>query len=137
MRIEWLDSAIIDLQRLRNFILPHNLEAAKRAVKTIRTAISPLEENPRIGKPVEDLPDFHDIFIPFGASGYVLRYRVQDNTIYIIAVKRCKEAGFSGQIPSVWVVKDPVEAAYVMLADGGPSLADELLRDRQRDSRNE
>ena len=92
MRIEWLDSAIIDLQRLRNFILPHNLEAAKRAVKTIRTAISPLEENPRIGKPVEDLPDFHDIFIPFGASGYVLRYRVQDNTIYIIAVKHCKEA---------------------------------------------
>ena len=73
MRIEWLDSAILDLQRLREFVLPHNKEAAQRAFRIIRAAVAPLETNPRIGKPVEDLPDYHDLMIPFGASGYVLR----------------------------------------------------------------
>ena len=137
MRIEWLDSAILDLQRLRNFILPHNKEAAQRAFRIIRTAVAPLEVNPRIGKPVEDLPDYHDIFVPFGASGYVLRYLIQGATVYIIAVKHCKEAGFSDQAPALWVVKDPVEAAYGMLADGGPSLAEELLKERHKDCQNE
>jgi plasmid stabilization system protein ParE len=105
MRIEWLDSAIIDLQRLRDFILPFNQQAAQRAVRLIRTAVSPVVTNPRIGKPVEDLPDFHDIFIPFGASGYVLRYRIHGDTIFIIAVKHCKEAGFFEPTSAVWVVK--------------------------------
>lgn len=121
MRIEWLASAILDLQRLREFILPHNKEAAQRAVLLIRTAITPITANPRIGKPVEDLPDYHDIFIPFGASGYVLRYRIQGDTIFIIAVKHCKEAGFSDQPPALWVVKDPAESAYGMVADDGPT----------------
>ena len=112
MQIEWLDSAIMDLQRLRDFILPHNLDAARRAVKTIKHAISPLESYSHIGKPVEDLPNYHDIFIPFGASGYVLRYRVNGDVIYIIAVKHCKEAGFSGEAPSLWLVKEPLETVY-------------------------
>lgn len=94
MRIEWLDSAILDLQRLRDFILPHNKEAAQRAFKIIRAAVGPVETNPLIGKPVEDLPDYHDLVIPFGASGYLLRYRIQGDTIFIIAVKHGKEAGF-------------------------------------------
>ena len=114
MRIVWLDSAILDLQRLRDFIQPHDKEAALRAVRIIRTAVAPIAANPRIGKPVEDLPDFHDIVIPFGASGYVLRYRIQGDTIFIIALKHCKEAGFSDQTPALWVVKEPVEAVYGM-----------------------
>lgn len=111
MRIEWLESAILDLQRLREFILLHNKDAAQRAVRVIRTAITPVTTNPRIGKPVEDLPDNHDLFIPFGASGYVLRYRIQGNTIFIIAVKHCKEAGFSDKTPELWVVKESGETA--------------------------
>jgi len=76
--------------------------------------VTPATSNPRIGKPEEDLPDFHDIFIPFGASGYVFRYRIQGDTFFIIALKHCREAGFSDQTPALWVVKDPVEAAYAM-----------------------
>lgn len=98
MQIEWLETAIIDLQRLREFILPHNQDAAQRAFKTIRAAVAPLETNPRIGKPVEDLPDYHDLMIPFGASGYVLRYRLQGDTIFIIAVKHGKLTG-AGSLP--------------------------------------
>lgn len=95
MRIEWLESAILDLLRLKNFIQPHNIEAAQRAVRLIKNVVAPLASNPRMGKPVEDLPDYHDIFLPFGASGYVIRYRILDDTIFIVAVKHCREAGFS------------------------------------------
>lgn len=101
MRIEWLETAIIDLQRLREFIIPHNQEAAQRACKVIRAAVAPLATNPRIGKPVVDLPDYHDLMIPFGASGYVLRYLLHDDTIFILAVKHGKEAGFTSQTESV------------------------------------
>ena len=114
MRIEWLGSAILDLQRLRDFIQPHNKEAAQRAVRIIRAAVAPIAANPRIGKPADDLPDYHDIIIPFGASGYVLRYRIQGDTIFIIGLKHCKEAGFSDQAPTLWVVKEAVAAAYGM-----------------------
>ena len=119
MRIEWLKSAIVDLQRLRDFILPHNREAAQRAFRTIRAASEPLMTNPRIGKPVESLPDCRELIIPFGSSGYVLRYRITGDTVYIHAVKHGKEAGFATQTESGWVVNDPVALAYGMLADGG------------------
>lgn len=112
MRIEWLASAILDLQRLREFIQQHNPEAAQRAVKLISTTVAPLAANPRIGKPVEDLPDYHDMFVPFGASGYVLRYRIQGETIFIIAVKHCKEAGFAEQVPAIGTVNEPIENVY-------------------------
>ncbi|MDD2733392.1 MAG: type II toxin-antitoxin system RelE/ParE family toxin [Desulfuromonadaceae bacterium] len=112
MRIEWLDAAIDDLQRLRVFIQPHNTDAAHRAFRLIKSAVTAVGSNPRMGKPVEDLPDFHDLIVPFGASGYVIRYRIQGDTVFIIAVKHCKEAGFSGQTPSLWVVKEPEEIEY-------------------------
>jgi plasmid stabilization system protein ParE len=137
MQIEWLPSAINDLQRLRDFILPHNKEAAQRAFRTIKAAVAPLATNPRIGKPVEDLPDCHDLIIPFGSSGYVLRYRIKGDTVFIHAVKHGKEAGFLSQTTSGDRVHDPVEAAYGMLADGGPSLAEELLEERRKDIQRE
>lgn len=95
MKIQWLIPAVHDLQRLREFILPHNREAAQRAVKVIRAAVEALAANPRIGKPVEDMPDYRDLVIPFGAAGYLLRYRTQADVLYIIALRHCKEAGYT------------------------------------------
>jgi len=68
MRIVWLESAILDLQRFRDFIQPHNKEAAQRAVRIIRATVAHIAANPHIGKPVDDLPDYHDSVIPFGTS---------------------------------------------------------------------
>lgn len=128
MRIEWLESAINDLQRLRDFILPHNREAAQRAFGTIRAASEPLMTSPRIGKPVEGMPDCRELIIPFGSSGYVLRYRIAGDTVYIHAVKHGKEAGFTDQASTLWVAKDPVDEVYGMLADGGLPLGGNLQK---------
>jgi hypothetical protein len=89
--------------------------------------------NPRIGRPVEGMPDCRELIIPFGSSGYVLRYRLAGDKVLIHAVKHGKEAGFSDQAAKLWVVKDQMDAAYGMLADGGPSLAEDLLQERRKD----
>jgi len=112
MQIEWLESAINDLQRLRDFILSRNNDAAQRAFRTIRAATAPLMTNPRIGRPVEGLLDCRELIIPFGASGYVLRYRIAGDKVLIHAVKHCKEIGFSSQLSPLWVVKETAEEAY-------------------------
>ena len=95
MKIEWLPGAISDLQRLREFIFPHNRTAANRAVTVIKSSIKMLSRYEYVGKPAEDLPGYYDIVIPFGVSGYVLRYRVEGDTVFIVAIKQGKEAGFS------------------------------------------
>lgn len=95
MNIKWLPGAVSDLQRLRDFILPHNADAARRAVAIIRKTVSTLQQHALIGKPIEEMPDFRDIAIPFGSSGYLLRYRLERDTVLIVAVKHDREAGFS------------------------------------------
>ncbi len=94
MKIEWLPGAVQDLQRLREFIYSHNKEAAGRAVTIIKGSVKMLSRYEYVGKPAEGLPGYYDLVIPFGASGYVLRYRVEQRTILIVALKHGKEAGF-------------------------------------------
>ena len=54
-RVVWLDSAINDLIRLKEFLTENNHEAAKKAAEKIKKIISQLIETPSIGKPVKDL----------------------------------------------------------------------------------
>ena len=82
MQIKWLAPAILDLQRLRDFIFLINRDAALRAVKIIKAAVAALATTPHIGKPVENMPDYRDLVIPFGSAGYLLRYRIRECGIY-------------------------------------------------------
>jgi hypothetical protein len=51
-------------------------------------------ETPSIGKPVDNLPPYRDLLTRFGAGGYVLRYRVHVETIYIVHSRHYREADF-------------------------------------------
>jgi hypothetical protein len=48
-----------------------------------------VESEPRIGKPLVDLPDFRELIIPFGDSGYVVLYHfdVASEWLYILAFR--------------------------------------------------
>ena len=94
-RLIWSPSALLDVQRLYRFLAPKNSEAAKRAVQAIRLGVKVLEQQPGVGRPVEDMDDeFRDWIIDFGESGYVARYRVDQQSITILAVRHQKEVGF-------------------------------------------
>jgi plasmid stabilization system protein ParE len=91
----WAPGAVVDVQRLYRFLLPKNADAARRAVKAIRGGVTILARQPRIGRPVEDMPpEFRDWLIDFGDSGYVARYRIDNDMVTILAVRHQKEAGF-------------------------------------------
>jgi plasmid stabilization system protein ParE len=61
------------------------IEAARRAAEAIKKATFTLMMYPLIGKIIEGRQD-HEIFIPFGQRSYVMRYRLDDDTIVILRI---------------------------------------------------
>lgn len=94
-RLIWTPQALADVQRLYRFLASKNLDAAQRAVQTIRQGVKVLTLQPGMGRPIEDLPvEFREWLIDFGDSGYVARYRLDVDVIVVLAVRHQKEAGF-------------------------------------------
>ncbi len=91
--LRWLPEAVSDLNRLRDFIRVHNPDAAQRAAKKILASVRKLETHPLIGRPVVDIdrPKLRDLFIPFGQTGYCLRYTVTDDAIIIVKIWPSRE----------------------------------------------
>jgi plasmid stabilization system protein ParE len=93
-KIIWLDSAVNDLVRLRTFVAAKNPKAAIKIAKVLKKAVIKLEALPNTGKPVDDLPDYRDLPISFGAAGYMLRYRIYEGSVYIVHIKHYRERRF-------------------------------------------
>ena len=91
----WTPSALLDVQRLYRFLVVKNPDAARRAVKAIRQGVKVLEQQPKVGRPVEDMDnEYRDWIIDFGDSGYAARYRVDPQFVSVLAVRHQKEVGF-------------------------------------------
>jgi len=89
--IFWLKSAVRDLQRVRNFLKNISPNSANNAATQINQYTQKLAMFPLVGKPVEMLEGYYDLFIPFAAAGYSLRYRVYKQAVYVIFIKHSKE----------------------------------------------
>lgn len=95
MSIVWLPNAILCIQSAYRFLVDKDKDAARAAIATIRKHVTILKQFPSAGSPVEDLePEYRELLIPFGGSGYVLLYRVEDSKIFILAVRHQKEIGY-------------------------------------------
>lgn len=91
----WTPPALADIQRLYRFVALNDSDAARRAVKEIRTGAKILAHQPRIGRPVEDMAiEFREWLIGFGNSGYVALYRFDGDSVSILAVRHQKETGY-------------------------------------------
>ena len=72
-----------------------NIDAAKRAVKTIRESVKVIAHQPGIGRPTEDMePEYREWLINFGDSGYVALYCFDGNTAVILTVRHQREVGY-------------------------------------------
>lgn len=81
-QVIFASAAMQDLQRLRDFLRSKNADTARRAGEAI-------------GRIVDDLPEqFREWIIDFGDSGYVARYRIDNDVVTILAVRHQKEAGY-------------------------------------------
>lgn len=84
------------LERCRQFLVENNPQAARRAGQAIERQFTRLETNPDIGRPFDDLPELRELVVAFGESGYVALYRheLETDTVYILAFRHQKEAGY-------------------------------------------
>lgn len=84
------------LERCRHFLSKNNQPAARRAGLTIERQFAMLETNPDIGRPFPEIPELREIVIGFGDSGYVALYRYEPSvdTVYVLAFRHQKEAGY-------------------------------------------
>lgn len=90
-QITWLPEALIDVERLRAFLKDKNPNAAARAGQTLRDGANYLAGFPEVGRPMNDQSARRELFLPFGAGAYVLRYRIDGDNIVIIRVWHSKE----------------------------------------------
>lgn len=93
--VKWTEGASQGLERAYLFLAEKSDEAARAAVRAIREHALLLERFPNAGRPSDDLePEYRELLIPFGGAGYVLIYAVMGDTVYILALKHQKEAGY-------------------------------------------
>ena len=94
-QVSYAPEAIRDLQRLREFLRPLNPASSKRASERIRNSLQVLAHQPHIGRPIEELPDeFREWVIEFGDNGYLVRYRIDADSVTILSMLHQKEAGY-------------------------------------------
>ncbi len=89
--VVWLPEALADIARLRLFLEDKSPFAAARAAQTLRDGANLLRSFPELGRPMNDDTDRREIFLAFGAGAYVLRYRIDGDTVAIVRVWHSRE----------------------------------------------
>ena len=93
--VHWTGNASTGLERAYLFLAEKSEESAVGAIKAIREKVLLLEKFPNAGRPADDTePEYRELFVPFGRAGYVLAYEVLGNSVYILALKHQREAGY-------------------------------------------
>ena len=95
-RVRFTEQAEADLVRLYEFILARDepdWAVAERALEAIRNAVRSLELSPfSYRKATSSNPFLRELVIPFGASGYVALFEIDDEkTVSILAVRHQRE----------------------------------------------
>ena len=90
------DKASAGLENCRLFLAENNPTALIKAADTIEHYLFLLENEPIIGRPLDDEPDLRELIIPFGDSGYIALYHfdLDKNNILILAFRHQKEVGY-------------------------------------------
>ncbi len=95
-RVRYTREARDDLKRLYAHLLASDLVAARRALDAITKATELLRDFPFSCRKAEpDDPFLRELLIPFGGSGYVALYRIEEaRTVTLIAIRHQREADY-------------------------------------------
>jgi plasmid stabilization system protein ParE len=91
--VRYSASARDDLTRLYEYLLDRattaeDLELAERALSAITAAVDSLGRSPFIYRKAGSSPFLRELLIPFGSSGYVALFEIEDaSTVTILAVR--------------------------------------------------
>ncbi len=87
MKLVFLPEAVGDIDRLYNFLMPKNPIAAQKAMLAIDEGLAMLQENPFMGPKMDANSDYRELFVPFGKSSYILRYRIHQEKNALVVVR--------------------------------------------------
>lgn len=90
-QLVWLPEAKTDIERLYGFLMDKNPAVAERAIRLIQQGAERLLDFPELGQPMQDDTERRELFLPFGAGAYVLRYRLYEDELVIIRVWHGRE----------------------------------------------
>ena len=97
-RVRFTREALADLDRLFAFVLERemeragNFELAERALEAIEAGIAMLRYSPFTCRKAGHGPFIRELVIPFGHSGYVALFEIQDSdTVSIAAIRHQRE----------------------------------------------
>lgn len=90
MALIWLPGAKADFQRLFDFLLDVNPSAAGKAARLIRDGAERLRGHPQLGRQLSDGLR-RELVLPFTGAAYILRCRLEGETIVIIRVWHGRE----------------------------------------------
>lgn len=91
--VRYSESARDDLTRLYEYLLDRattvdELDLAEQALGAITGAVESLKRSPFIYRKADDDPFLRELLIPFGSSGYVALFEIEDAaTVTILAVR--------------------------------------------------
>jgi plasmid stabilization system protein ParE len=78
-----------DLHRLSDFLIERDPDIAERALGAIQKALTILQDFPLMARRVSaDDPLLRELVIPFGSAGYVVLFKVIDETTVIVLAAR-------------------------------------------------
>jgi plasmid stabilization system protein ParE len=82
--IRWAEAALDDLERLYEFLLEEAPTQADQALERIHHAVDSLAHFPRLGRSHRAVKAEREFHADFGRNGYVIRYRLPDDTSLLI-----------------------------------------------------
>jgi plasmid stabilization system protein ParE len=88
------EAALLDFERIIEFMLQTSPKSGRRTLERIRTAIEILEFHPLIGRRIDG--ERRELVISSGATGYVAIYRYDPvfESIRILRIRHQREAGY-------------------------------------------
>jgi len=99
-RLIYSERALEDLERLNDFLIGSDPQAALETVGLIEEAILILRSHPLIGRPVD--PNLRELVISRGRTGYVALYsfEVYQDAVLILSIRHQREAGVAWDVES-------------------------------------
>jgi plasmid stabilization system protein ParE len=96
-RVRLTAEAVDDLDRLYGFLLKRDLDVAERALAAIERALAILAYSPFSCRKalLQKNPRWRELLIPFGHSGYVALFEIDDDrTVTVTAVRHQREEDY-------------------------------------------
>lgn len=96
-RLIYAERALVDLERLTDFLADSDPAAAEQTVDLIIQALEMLADHPLIGRPHGE--HLRELMISRGATGYAALYSIEDSqqAVLVLAIRHQREAGHPGE----------------------------------------